>query len=175
MGSSSQAGIVEHDSGFSSQPLVCHALWVTRPAAPYLKKDYLTFVVEHQIAAPRAQAWQTMLDLMVAGTGGYTQKGHPAPHGLGATFDFSLGGLDLHEEVISFEPPWRRVYQLTGAPVALYEGTTVFTDHGEGCLFAWSLLIDPLPGEASEQFVATAQKFIAKFSDHIKTSTETRS
>lgn len=161
--------------GLGVSRAVCHAHRVTRPAAPYVKKEYVTFVVERQIAATRSVAWKTMLDLMVAGTGGYTQEGHPAPHGLGATFDFPLGGLDLHEEVISYEPPWRRVYKLTGAPVALYEGTTAFTEQDNGCLMAWALLIDPLPEEASEAFVSTAQKFITKFSDQIKTAAEARS
>ena len=96
-------------------------------------------------------------------------EGDPAPHGLGARVEFTVGDLHLAEQVISFEPPWRRVYELTGAPVVLYQGTTVFTDRGETCLMAWSLVIDPLPDGGSDRFLVAAETFLDDFADALVT------
>ena len=84
------------------------------------RKQYTTVVTERQIAVPREVAFGALCDLISEATGGYAVDGDPSPHGLGARLEFSMGDLDLVEEVISFEPPWRRVYELNGAPVVLY-------------------------------------------------------
>jgi hypothetical protein len=136
------------------------------------RKQYTTVVVERQIAAPRGVAFGVLCDLISEATGGYAVDGDPAPHGMGARLEFSMGDLDLVEEVISFEPPWRRVYELTGAPVALYQGTTLFTDQGTTCLMAWSLLIDPLPDGSSDGFIAAARTFLDRFADTLKVRAE---
>ena len=83
--------------------------------------------------------------------------------------EFTVGDLRLAEQVISFEPPWRRVYELTGAPVVLYQGTTAFTDRGETCLMAWSLVIDPLPDGGSDRFLVAAEAFLDNFADALVT------
>ena len=136
------------------------------------RKEYTTVVVERQIAAPREVAFGALCDLISEATGGYAVDGDPSPHGLGARLEFSMGDLDLVEEVISFEPPWRRVYELTGAPVALYQGSTLFTDQGGTCLMAWSLLIDPLPDGGSDGFVVAARGFLDRFADTLKVRAE---
>ena len=136
------------------------------------RKEYTTVVVERQIAAPREVAFGALCDLISEATGGYAVDGDPSPHGLGARLEFSMGDLDLVEEVISFEPPWRRVYELSGAPVALYQGTTAFVDRGDSCLMSWSLLVDPLPGSASDAFMAAAEKFLTGFADRLKDMVE---
>ena len=136
------------------------------------RREYTTVVIEREIAAPRTVAFDALCTLISKATGGYILDGYPAPHGLGARLEFSLGDLDLVEEVISFEPPWRRVYELTGAPVALYQGTTLFTDRGAACLMAWSLLIDPLPDGRSNDFVANAEAFLTRFADAVKARAE---
>ncbi|MEE1522788.1 MAG: hypothetical protein V1248_08155, partial [Acidimicrobiales bacterium] len=81
---------------------------------------------------------------------------------------FRLGGLDLTETVISFEPPWRRVYELSGAPVALYQGTTAFVDQGDTCLMSWSLVIDPRPDGSGDSFITDAERFVAGFVDRLE-------
>ena len=136
------------------------------------RKQYTTVVTERQIAAPREVAFGALCDLISEATGGHAVEGDPAPHGLGARLEFGLGDLDLVEEVISFEPPWRRVYELTGAPVALYQGTTAITDRGDSCLLAWSLVIEPLPDGASDAFLEVAEAFLTGFADRLRTMVE---
>ena len=135
---------------------------------PRPKKQYTTFVAEREIAAPRAVAFDAACTMITEATGGPVVKGNPEPHGLGARFEFTLGDLDLSEEVISFEPPWRRVYELSGAPVALYQGTTAFTDQGDRCLMAWSIVVDPLPDGVSDTFLAQVESFLTHFADGVK-------
>ena len=132
---------------------------------PRPKKEYVTIVVEREILAPRTAAFDALCTLNSERAGGYVTEGDPAPHGLGAQVEFTVGDLHLAEQVISFEPPWRRVYELTGAPVVLYQGTTVFTDRGETCLMAWSLVIDPLPDGGSDRFLVAAETFLDDFAD----------
>ena len=138
----------------------------------YVKKEYTTFVVEREIDAPRDVAWNVLLGLIEKNVGGYLIEGDPAPHGLGAVLTLPLPGQELREEVISFEPPWRRVYEISGAPVTLYQGTTAVTDHGDGCLMIWSLLIDLLPNGESDGFIALSQQVITAFVDQIKIAAE---
>ena len=116
------------------------------------RRSYTSIVIEREIAASRQVVWDAFLAFIEKATGGYDVEGDPPPHGLGATLGLTLDDETLSEEVISFEPPWRRVYELTGAPVKMYQGTTVITDRGDSCLLAWSLVVDPLPGGASDSF-----------------------
>jgi len=141
-------------------------------AEPRPKKEYVTIVVEREVPAPRAVAFDALCTLISERTGGYVTEGDPAPHGLGARMEFTVGDLHLAEQVISFEPPWRRVYELIGAPVVLYQGTTVFTDRGETCLMAWSLVIDPLPDGGSDRFLVAAETFLDDFADALVTRAE---
>ena len=139
---------------------------------PRPKKQYTTFVAERGIAAPRAVAFDAACALISEATGGPVVDGSPEPHGLGARFEFTLGDLDLSEEVISFEPPWRRVYELSGAPVALYQGTTAFTDQDDHCLMAWSIVVDPLSDGAPDTFLAHVESFLTRFADNVKARAE---
>ncbi|HJP16995.1 MAG TPA: SRPBCC family protein [Acidimicrobiales bacterium] len=138
----------------------------------YEKKEYSTFVVEREINVPRSAAWEVLLELIEKNVDGYLVEGDPAPHGLGAVIVLPLPGQELREEVISFEPPWRRVYEISGAPLNLYQGTTSFTDQEDGCLMVWSLLIDPLPGGESDGFIELSQQVITAFVDQIKITAE---
>ena len=141
-------------------------------AEPHPKKEYVTIVVEREVPAPRAAAFDALCTLISERAGGYVIEGDPAPHGLGARVEFTVGDLHLAEQVISFESPWRRVYELTGAPVVLYQGTTAFTDRGETCLMAWSLVIDPLPDGGSDRFLVAAETFLDDFADALVTRAE---
>jgi len=145
--------------------------------APREREQYTTFVAEREIAAPRSVAFAAACDLITEATGGPVALGDPEPHGLGARFEFSVddptsGRLNLSEEVISFEPPWRRVYELSGAPVAMYQGTTAFTDRGDSCLMAWSLVIDPLPDGGSDAFLAIAERVLIASVEAVQTRAE---
>ena len=146
-------------------------------AKPRDKKQYTTIVTERSIAAPRTAAFAALCSYIDEATDGPTVDGVAGPHGLGARFPFTvdeptLGKLELIEEVISFEPPWRRVYEITGAPVVIYQATTTFTDQGQSCLMAWSLLVDPLPGIASDSFLAAAEQVLEVAADEVKARAE---
>ena len=136
------------------------------------RRAYTSIVIEREIAAPRQVVWDALLDMIATATGGSVVEGEPPPHGLGAVFEFGTDGMSLSEEVISFEPPWRRVYELSGAPVALYQGTTAFTDQGDTCLMAWSVLVEPLPGGASDEFLAMVRPFLDGLADRVKNRSE---
>jgi hypothetical protein len=136
------------------------------------RRTYTSIVIEREISAPRQAVWDALLDMIASATGGHVVEGVPAPHGLGAVFEFGMDGLSFREEVISFEPPWRRVYDLTGAPVGLYQGTTAITDRGDSCLLAWSLVIEPLPDGASDAFIGVAETFLTGFADRLKAMVE---
>ncbi|MDG2907205.1 MAG: SRPBCC family protein [Acidimicrobiales bacterium] len=136
------------------------------------RRTYTSIVIEREIAAPRQVVWDALLDMIATATGGFVVEGEPAPHGLGAVFEFGMDGLSFREEVISFEPPWRRVYELTGAPVALYQGTTAITDRGDSCLLAWSIVVDPLADGASDGFLVVAEAFLTGFVDRLQAMVE---
>ncbi|MDG2426801.1 MAG: hypothetical protein P8M16_00110 [Acidimicrobiales bacterium] len=139
---------------------------------PNLKKQYTTFVEEREIAVHRSVAFDALCSLIDESTGGPLIDGASGPHSLGARFPFVSSGMNLTEEIISFEPPWRRVYELSGAPVNLYQATTVFTDLGTSCIMAWAVLIDPLPSGASDAFIASAQSFLSHIADKLKIRAE---
>lgn len=123
------------------------------------RPSYKTFVVERPVAAPRANVWAAIVDLV--SSGGYVVEGDPAPHGPGATTTFRLGGRDLVERVLSFEPPWRRCYEIvSGAPVRLYQGTITLRDDGARCLLVWSYLCDPGDDPEAEAFLAAVQQVL---------------
>ena len=140
--------------------------------APIPKKQYTTFVAEREIATHRSVAFDALCSLIDESTGGPLVDGVPGPHCLGAKFPFVSSGMNLLEEIISFEPPWRRVYELSGAPVNLYQATTVFTDLGTSCIMAWAVLIDPLPEGASDAFIVSAKSFLSYIADELKLRAE---
>ena len=136
------------------------------------KKQYTTFVTEREVAAPRSVAFAAACDLIEEATGGPVVDGHPEPHGVGARFDFNRRDRDLTAEVISFEPPWRRVYELSGAPVALYQGTLAITDRIDSCLMVWSILVDPLPDGGSDAFLDGIQPSLEEVADQARAMAE---
>ena len=125
------------------------------------RRAYTSIVIEREIAAPRQVVWDALLDMIATATGGSVVEGEPPPHGLGAVFEFGTDGMSLSEEVISFEPPWRRVYELTA-----------ITDRGDSCLLAWSLVIEPLPDGASDAFLEVAEAFLTGFADRLQIMVE---
>ena|GEM_PF-184255 len=158
-----EPGALHHGWDTTLRTSTRHYQWVTAK-----RKAYRTSVIERELATTRQRAWDTLHEMIVASTGGYATDGDPAPHGLGAVLEFRLGDLDLTKTVISFEPPWRRVYELSGAPVVLYQGTTAFVDQGDTCLMSWSLVIDPMPDGSGDSFITDAEEFITGFVDRLE-------
>ncbi len=132
------------------------------------RKTYTSIVVEREVAAPRQAVWDALIGFYEPFLGG------PDVHLVGAAFDFEVDGLNLREEVLSLEPPWRRVYGVTGGPVALYQGTSAITDRGDSCLLVWSLVVDPLPDVASDAFLAAAESVVSDVVDRLASTAETR-
>lgn len=124
----------------------------TPPARP----SYTTFVVERQIAAPRQRVWDEMVSLVGDGVRA------------GATKTFRLDDRELVEQTLSFEPPWRRCYELiSGSPLAFYQGTTTIRDDGDRCLLVWSFLTDPGPDPDAEDFLDRVRLALTRAVDSI--------
>lgn len=136
------------------------------------RPSYKTFVVERPVDAPRAVVWRELLALLEGA--GYRHEGDPAPHGAGAQIAVRLGeAFDVVEETLSFEPPWRRSYQMVaGAPVTLYQGTTTIRDDGPRCLLVWSYLVDQGDDPDAESFLAIAQQALRNATERIAVAAE---
>ncbi len=135
------------------------------------RPSYKTFVVERPVAAPRDAVWSALVSLV--SSAGYTVEGDPSPHGPGATTAFRLGDREIVERVLSFEPPWRRCYEIvSGAPVTLYQGTITIRDDGPRCLLVWSYLCDQGDDPAAEPFLASVQQVLRGAADRVAAAAE---
>lgn len=93
------------------------------------KKIYTTVVAEAPMSRPRPEVWAGVLQLIEESTS-------------------SEFGSEM-----SKEPPWRYVYSRNDVAAILCECSITIRDDGSTCNLAWSALIDPLPDDASEEFV----------------------
>jgi hypothetical protein len=111
---------------------------------------YKTFVVERHVRAPRRQVWQALGELV----------------GERAEKHFRIDVWDLVERTLSFEPPWRRVYEIvSGAPVRRYQGTTALRDDGDECHLIWSYLAEPHADGSSDDFLERAKTALTTAAD----------
>jgi hypothetical protein len=111
---------------------------------------YKTFVVERHVPVPRARVWQALVELV-----GAEDEKH-----------FRIDAWDLVERTLSFEPPWRRVYEIVqGAPVARYQGTTALRDDGSECHLIWSYLAEPHADGTSDAFLERAKQALNTAAD----------
>ena len=111
---------------------------------------YKTFVVERHVPVPRARVWQALVELV-----GVDDEKH-----------FRIDAWDLVERTLSFEPPWRRVYEIVqGAPVARYQGTTALRDDGPECHLIWSYLAEPHTDGTSDAFLERAKQALHTAAD----------
>ncbi len=135
-----------------------------------VNKKHLSRSLERHVRAGREHTWKVMLELIEEGTGGYVTEGDPAPHGVGAVLHLDAGaGEPLVETVLSFEPPWRRAYEVTGAGthLELYHGTFVLRDDGPECHLSWGVVVDPEPSPEGLEFLEFAVAFIGRFLDRV--------
>jgi hypothetical protein len=113
---------------------------------------YRTFVVERHVDAPRERVWHALLELV---------GDEPEKH-------FRIDSWDLVERTLSFEPPWRRVYEIVdGAPVLRYQGTTALRDDGDECHLIWSYLAEPHTDGTSDEFLERAKTALTTAADHV--------
>jgi hypothetical protein len=123
---------------------------VKRPA-------YRTFVVERRVAASRTEVWDALVRWA-------------DDDELGASHDRRVGDVDCVERTISFEPPWRRVVEITdGAPRRLFQATTVVRDDGDESLLVWAYVADPGddPHARADAFLDDAQQLLRRAADEI--------
>lgn len=139
--------------------------------------------LERHVNAPREHTWTALNDLIEKLTGGYVVEGDPAPHGPGAVLHLNLPGRQellgsdeqLVETVLSFEPPWRRSYSVTGPTgLDLYHATFVLRDDNDECHLSWGVVVDPEPSPAGAAFLDFAVATIDSFLDHVVTVAEKR-
>lgn len=127
---------------------------------------YKTFVVERHLEVPREHVWPALLEFLGDATHGYAVPGDPPPHGAGAEKRFRLGQWDLVERTLSFEPPWRRVYEIvSGAPVRRYQGTTALRDDGPECHLIWSYFAEAHDDGSSAEFLERAKAAVTTAAD----------
>ncbi len=134
------------------------------------KKKHLSRSLERHVRASREHTWAVMVDLIETAAGGYVVEGDPAPHGAGAVLHLRYGdGEPLVETVLSFEPPWRRAYEVSGEAthLDLYQGTFVLRDDGAECHLSWGVVVDPEPSPEGLEFLDLAVAFIGDLLDQI--------
>ena len=137
--------------------------------------------LSRHVKAPREHAWKVLHDLIEQACGGYVVEGDPPPHGQGAVLHLKLPGLQelvdcdepLVETVLSFEPPWRHAYSVTGPTgLDLYHGTFVLRDDGDECHVCWGVVVDPEPSPQGSAFLDFAVAAIDGFLDVIAAAAE---
>ena len=141
-----------------------------------MKKKHQSRSLERHVNAPREHTWNVLNDLIEKAAGGYAAEGDPAPHGAGAVMHLKLPGLPelLVETVLSFEPPWRWAYSVTGAVTGLdlYHGTFVLRDDGPECHLSWGVVVDPEPSPQGAAFLDFAVATIDRFLDQVVAASE---
>lgn len=150
-------------------------------------KKHLSRSLERHVKAPRQHTWEVLHDLLEKLAGGYVIEGDPPPHGSGAVLHIRLPGLVeslghsealgsdvLVETVLSYEPPWRRAYSLTGeiTGLELYHGTFLLGDDGPECHLAWGVVVDPEPTAQGLAFLDFMVGAIKGFLDLVATTAE---
>ena len=120
------------------------------------KKKHRSASLERHVRATRDHTWATLLAELESATG-YVEPGDPP----------------LVETVISFEPPWRRVYRLEGdTGLDLYEGTFALRDDGDECHLAWAVVADPEPSTEGEAFLERTIAATGGFLDRVVAAAE---
>ena len=134
--------------------------------------------LERHVKAPREHTWKVLHDLIGQVSGGYVVEGDPPPHGVGAVLHLRIpqaaelpGNPEdaLTETVLSYEPPWRRAYSVTGSRTGLdmYHGTFVLRDDGDECHLSWGVVVDPEPTPQGSAFLELAVATIDGFLDFV--------
>ncbi len=121
------------------------------------KKNPVSTSLERHVRATREHTWHVLLREIESGTGEYADPGKP----------------HLVETVLSFEPPWRRAYQVDGdTGLDLYQGTFTIRDDGDECHLAWSVVVNPDPSPEGQAFLDLAIAEIDTFLDRVVTAAQ---
>ena len=148
-----------------------------------MNKKHQSRSLERHVNAPREHTWKVLNDLIEKLTGGYVIEGDPPPHGPGAVLHLNLPGQQellgsdeqLVETVLSFEPPWRRAYSVTGPTgLDLYHATFVLRDDKGECHLSWGVVVDPEPSPKGAAFLEFAVATIDGFLDVVVAKSESQ-
>jgi len=148
-----------------------------------MTKKHQARSLERHVNAPREHTWVVLNDLIEKLTGPYVVEGDPAPHGPGAVLHLGLPGQrellgsdeHLMETVLSFEPPWRRAYSVTGPTgLDLCHATFVLRDDAEECHLSWGVVVDPEPSPTGAAFLDFAVAAVDSFLDQVVIVAEQR-
>lgn len=101
--------------------------------------------VTERIEAPVEAVWSRYTDHVSwtdwAGLGRVRlqRQGTPAPNGVGCVRVITSAGVEVHEEVLTFEPPRRMTYRVVagGPPMRDHLGEVIFTPDGNGTVLTW--------------------------------------
>jgi len=140
-----------------------------------MASKHISRSLERHVAATRTHTWEVLLREIESLVGPYLEEGNPAPHGVGAKLGllFDPSKPPLLETVLSFEPPWRRVYSVEGdTGLDMYEGTFAIRDDGDECHLVWGVVVDPDPSEQGFEFLDLATELIDGFLQHVVTIAE---
>ncbi len=111
--------------------------------------------VQQRIEAPIQKVWDRYTDHVSwtawAGLGKVTldREGQPAPNGVGCVRRISTGGVQVCEEVLSFDPPRRMTYRVVkgGIPIRNHLGEVLFEPDGDATRITWRCQFDSkIPG-----------------------------
>lgn len=111
--------------------------------------------VRRLIAAPVPAVWERYTDHVSwtewAGLGKVRleRTGEPPPNGVGCVRVISNAGFEVHEEVLSFDPPHRMTYRVVrgGVPLRDHLGEVTFEPDDAGTLVVWRCRFDSkIPG-----------------------------
>jgi uncharacterized protein YndB with AHSA1/START domain len=122
--------------------------------------------VERIVPEPPQAAWDRYTDFVSwtdwarLGRVSLAKQGNPAPNGVGCVrvFRLPLGVGNVHEEVLTFEPPSRMTYRILrgGFPVKDHLGEVIFEPHERGTRVVWRCRFDakvPFTGAAIERVI----------------------
>lgn len=132
------------------------------PPAQPRKPSYRTFAVEQHVDAPRSVVWDQLVALLAAGDVGPVR---------------SRGVAAGSEEVLSFEPPWRRVARMHVDGLAFAEHTIALRDDVDSCHLVWAFVIEPPPADApppvADSFEAALEQVMAALRASVRIVAET--
>ncbi len=152
-----------------------------------MKRRHLSRSLERHVGAPREHTWKVLHDSIEQAADGYVLEGDPAPHGAGAVLHLKVPRMAEHlglqesmptgalvETVLSYEPPWRRAYSVTGAVTGLdlYHGTFVLRDDGPECHLSWGVVADPEPSPQGLVFLDFAVATVDGLLDRVVAAAE---
>ena len=122
-----------------------------------MKKKYPSRSLEKLLDAPREHVWQLLNEL----------SAQDLPRNLPSTDP--AHDPTIVETLLSFEPPWRRAYSLSGPAtnLSLCHAAYFLRDQGPQCQLSWGVVVNPQPSTQGLEFLECTVAATAAFINHI--------